>query len=97
MENNESQRKIDNRLLEMIQRHFPSLPLDDHYTDWPKWLKFANAVRSAALIEVAGELEQHASHWEAWYLQQRAAGVMPEFNEHAVPSNAALTGRGDGQ
>ena len=88
MENNESQRKIDNRLLEMIQRHFPSLPLDDRYTDWPKWLKFANAVRSEALNEVAGELEQHNSHWEAWYLRQRAAGVMPEFNEKAVPSNA---------
>ena len=89
MENNESQRKIDNRLLEMIRQHFPSLPLDDRYTDWSKWLRFANAVRSEALNEVAGELKQHNSPWEAWYLNQRAAGVMPEFDENAVPSNAS--------
>ena len=88
MENTETQRQTDNRLLGMIQKHFPSIPLDDQYTDWPKWLKFANAVRSDALNQVAGELEQHASHWEAWYLKQRADGVMPTFDEQAAPSNA---------
>lgn len=88
MEHNEAQRITDNRLLEMIQRHFPSLPLDDRYTDWPRWLKFANAVRSEGFSQVAEELESHASHWEAWYLRQRADGVMPKFDEKAVPSNA---------
>ena len=34
-------------LLEMIQRHFPSLPLDDRYTDWQKWLGFARAAYEA--------------------------------------------------
>ena len=38
------QREIDNMLLSMIQKHFPSLPLSDEYTDWGKWLGFARAV-----------------------------------------------------
>ena len=90
----ETQRQIDNRLLEMIQRHFPSLPLDDKYTDWQRWLKFANAVRSDALEQAARELEHHCSHWEAWFLKQRAAGEMPTFDEAVTPSNAKLTGGG---
>ncbi len=88
----ETQRQIDNRLLEMIQRHFPSLPLDDKYTDWQRWLKFANAVRTDALNEIASELEQHNSHWEAWYLRQRAAGVMPQFDEDAANGVQAAAG-----
>ena len=88
MENNEAQRIIDNRLLELIQRHFPSLPLAAEYTDWPKWLRFANAVRSEGLNQVAVELEGQNSHWEAWYLKQRASGIMPTFDEKAVPYNA---------
>lgn len=88
----ETQRQIDNRLLEMIQRHFPSLPLDDKYTDWQRWLKFANAVRSDALEQAARELEHHCSHWEAWFLKQRAAGEMPTFDEAVTPSNAELNG-----
>ena len=88
----ETQRQIDNRLLEMIQRHFPSLPLDDKYTDWQRWLKFANAVRSDALEQAARELEHHCSHWEAWFLKQRAAGEMPTFDEAVTPSNAEITG-----
>ncbi len=92
MEHNEAQRIIDNRLLELIQKHFPSLPLDERYTDWPRWLKFANAVRTEGLCQVAEELEGHNSHWEAWYLRQRADGVMPKFDEKAMPSNAEVTG-----
>lgn len=88
----ETQRQIDNRLLEMIQRHFPSLPLDDKYTDWQRWLKFANAVRSDALEQAARELEHHCSHWEAWFLKQRAAGEMPTFDEAVTPSNVELNG-----
>lgn len=84
----ETQRQIDNRLLGMIQRHFPSLPLDDKYTDWQRWLKFANAVRSDALEQAARELEHHCSHWEAWFLKQRAAGEIPTFDEAVTPSNA---------
>lgn len=38
------QREVDNMLLSMIQKHFPSLPLSDEYTDWGKWLGFARAV-----------------------------------------------------
>ena len=38
------QREIDNMLLSMIQKHFPSLPLSNEYTDWGKWLGFARAV-----------------------------------------------------
>ena len=38
------QREIDNMLLSMIQKHFPSLPLSDEYMDWGKWLGFARAV-----------------------------------------------------
>ena len=38
------QREIDNMLLSMIQKHFPSLPLSDEHTDWGKWLGFARAV-----------------------------------------------------
>ena len=41
------QREIDNMLLSMIQKHFPSLPLSDEYTDWGKWLGFARAVYEA--------------------------------------------------
>ncbi len=92
MEHNEAQRIIDNRLLELIQKHFPSLPLDERYTDWPRWLKFANAVRTEGLCQVAEELEGHNSHWEAWYLRQRADGVMPKFDEKAMPSNAQVSG-----
>ena len=41
------QREIDNMLLSMIQKHFPSLPLSDEHTDWGKWLGFARAVYEA--------------------------------------------------
>ena len=47
------QREIDNMLLSMIQKHFPSLPLSDEYTDWGKGLGFARCLREqlAALAE----------------------------------------------
>ena len=41
------QREVDNMLLSMIQKHFPSLPLSDEHTDWGKWLGFARAVYGA--------------------------------------------------
>ena len=41
------QREVDNMLLSMIQKHFPSLPLSDEHTDWGKWLRFARAVYEA--------------------------------------------------
>ena len=41
------QREVDNMLLSMIQKHFPSLPLSDEYTDWGRWLGFARAVYEA--------------------------------------------------
>ena len=41
------QREVDNMLLSMIQKHFPSLPLSDEYTDWGKWLGFTRAVYEA--------------------------------------------------
>ena len=41
------QREIDNMLLSMIQKHFPSLPLSDKHTDWGKWLGFARAAYAA--------------------------------------------------
>lgn len=41
------QREVDNMLLNVIQKHFPSLPLSDKHTDWGKWLGFARAVYEA--------------------------------------------------
>ena len=41
------QREVDNMLLSMIQKHFPSLPQSDEHTDWGKWLGFARAVYEA--------------------------------------------------
>jgi len=46
----ERQRRIDNMLLQMIQRHFPSLPLSDEYTDWKVWLGFARAAYDAGAL-----------------------------------------------
>lgn len=54
--------RVDNDLLAMIQKHFPSLPLDDRYTDWGKWLGFAKAVYShgeqAARADLVAENER---------------------------------------
>lgn len=54
--------RTDNDLLAMIQKHFPSLPLDDRYTDWGKWLRFAKAVYShgeqAARADLVAENER---------------------------------------
>ncbi len=41
------QREIDNMLLSMIQKHFPSIPLSDEHTDWGKWLGFAREMYEA--------------------------------------------------
>ena len=53
------QREIDNMLLSMIQKHFPSLPLSDKHTDWGKWLCFARAAYAAGRAS-------HASVPEGW-------------------------------
>ena len=50
------QREIDNMLLSMIQKHFPSLPLSDEYTDWGKWLGFARAAYEAGRASPASVL-----------------------------------------
>lgn len=54
------QREIDNMLLSMIQKHFPSLPLSDEYTDWGKWLGFARAVYEAGRASPASVPEGYA-------------------------------------
>ena len=65
------QREIDNMLLSMIQKHFPSLPLSDEYTDWGKWLGFARAAYEAGRASPASAPEgwkwrRHArTRWEA--------------------------------
>lgn len=46
-----------NKLLEMIQRHFPSLPVSDAYTDWKKWSEFAQAAFSFGASEARADLE----------------------------------------
>ena len=50
-------REIDNMLLSMIQKHFPSLPLSDEYTDWGKWLGFARAAYEAGRASPASAPE----------------------------------------
>ena len=51
------QREVDNMLLSMIQKHFPSLPLSDEHTDWGKWLGFARAVYEAGRASPASAQE----------------------------------------
>ena len=51
------QREVDNMLLSMIQKHFPSLPLSDEHTDWGKWLGFARAVYEAGRASPASAAE----------------------------------------
>lgn len=46
-----------NKLLEMIQRHFPSLPMSDTYTDWKKWSEFAQAAFLFGVSEARADLE----------------------------------------
>ena len=54
------QREVDNMLLSMIQKHFPSLPLSDEHTDWWKWLGFARAVYEAGRASPASVPEDYA-------------------------------------
>ena len=51
------QREVDNMLLSMIQKHFPSLPLSDEHTDWGKRLGFARAVYEAGRASPVGAPE----------------------------------------
>ena len=59
------QREVDNMLLSMIQKHFPSLPLSDEHTDWGKWLGFARAVYEAGRASPASAPEVRESVIEA--------------------------------
>ena len=76
---------LDNRLLSMITRHFPSLPLDDRYTDWTRWLGFARAVytagseaeRDAWLRECAIEDDVDTVVRRMAYVLPNAAGNAP--------------------
>lgn len=71
------QREVDNMLLSMIQKHFPSLPLSDEYTDWGKWLGFARAVYESGRASPA-------SAPEGW--KQVPAEILDRFQE-LNPSN----------
>ena len=71
------QREVDNMLLSMIQKHFPSLPLSDEHTDWGKWLGFARAVYEAGRASPA-------SVPEGWELVP--AEILDRFQE-LNPSN----------
>ena len=76
------QREIDNMLLSMIQKHFPSLPLSDEYTDWGKWLGFARAVYEAGraspasvpanfkMVPVEPTMEMCEAGWNEYDLQE---------------------------
>ena len=76
------QREVDNMLLSMIQKHFPSLPLSDEYTDWGKWLGFARAVYEAGraspasvpanfkMVPVEPTMEMCEAGWNEYDLQE---------------------------
>ena len=86
-------REIDNMLLSMIQKHFPSLPLSDEYTDWGKWLGFARAVyesgrASPASVPVAApdyRIADRGFRWDAEN-RQHIPQLLIEFTP--VPENA---------
>ena len=60
------QREVDNMLLSMIQKHFPSLPLSDEHTDWGKWLGFARAVYEAGRASPASVPADAARFNDGW-------------------------------
>ena len=76
------QREVDNMLLSMIQKHFPSLPLSDEHTDWGKWLGFARAVYEAGraspasvpegwkLVPIEATMEMCEAGWNEYDLQE---------------------------
>ena len=76
------QREVDNMLLSMIQKHFPSLPLSDEHTDWGKWLGFARAVYEAGraspasvpanfkMVPVEPTMEMCEAGWNEYDLQE---------------------------
>ena len=65
------QREIDNMLLSMIQKHFPSLQLSDEHTDWGKWLGFARAVYEAGRASPAS-VPGGQSLWDSVYKTLRS-------------------------
>jgi hypothetical protein len=60
----ERQRQLDNKLLALIQQHFPSLPTGPGYTDWSKWLRFANAAIELSRAQAA-QPDPEAAAWSA--------------------------------
>ena len=82
----EQQRQTDNMLLEMIQRHFPSLPLDDRYTDWQKWLGFARAAYEAGATterEACAKVCEAMDHPECWIHKECAEAIRVRSNIEA--------------
>ena len=87
------QREVDNMLLSMIQKHFPSLPLSDEHTDWGKWLGFARAVYEAGRASPASasvaapdyRIADRGFRWDAEN-RQHIPQLLIEFTP--VPENA---------
>ena len=86
-------REVDNMLLSMIQKHFPSLPLSDEHTDWGKWLGFARAVYEAGRASPASasvaapdyRIADRGFRWDAEN-RQHIPQLLIEFTP--VPENA---------
>ena len=86
------QREVDNMLLSMIQKHFPSLPLSDEHTDWGKWLGFARAAYEAGRASPASasvtapdyRIAERGFRWDA-ETRQHIPQLLIEFAP--VPAN----------
>ena len=93
------QREVDNMLLSMIQKHFPSLPLSDEYTDWGKWLGFARAAYAAGRASPASapvtaldyRIADRGFRWDA-ETRQHIPQLLIEFAP--VPANEPNDSKG---
>ena len=93
------QREVDNMLLSMIQKHFPSLPLSDEHTDWGKWLGFARAVYEAGRASPASasvtapdyRIADRGFRWDA-ETRQHIPQLLIEFAP--VPANEPNDSKG---
>ena len=104
------QREVDNMLLSMIQKHFPSLPLSDEHTDWGKWLGFARAVYEAGraspasvpegwkLVPIEATMEMCEAGWNEYDLQDHfSVRFMYERMIAAAPTSPVSENRKDAQ